>query len=94
MAGLYSSMLYRISGSRQSQRDPMAMYMVHLMKLTAEDQHELQLDPSAIPSPRFKFSHMFQLPLTHSVVYVSVSCARGVIRAQPCRRFEQTSTVA
>ncbi|KAH0827345.1 hypothetical protein J3R83DRAFT_3979 [Lanmaoa asiatica] len=63
---------YRISGSRASQQDPMVMYTVHLMNLTTEDQHELQLNPSAIPSPRFKFNHTFTLPLGHSVVCVSV----------------------
>ncbi|KAF8550994.1 hypothetical protein OG21DRAFT_1543721 [Imleria badia] len=37
------------------------------MSLTTQDQHELQLNPSAIPSPRFKFRHTFTLPLGHSV---------------------------
>ena len=49
----------------------MAIYTVHLMNLTAQDQHELKLDPSAIPSPRFRFSHAFKLPLAHSVVCVT-----------------------
>ena len=49
----------------------MVIYTVHLMNLTAQDQHELQLNPIAIPSPRFKFSHKFTLPLGHFVVCVS-----------------------
>ncbi|KAI9571051.1 hypothetical protein HD554DRAFT_2017581 [Boletus coccyginus] len=65
---LHSSTLYQIWGSRTSQQDPMATYTVHLMNLTAQDQHELQLNPSATPAPRFKFSHQFTLPLGHSVV--------------------------
>ncbi|KAI9455502.1 hypothetical protein HD554DRAFT_2207426 [Boletus coccyginus] len=65
---LYSSTSYRIWGSRTSRQDPTAMYTVHLMNLTAQDQHELQLNPNATPSPRFKFSHRFTLPLGHSVV--------------------------
>ncbi|KAF8428955.1 hypothetical protein L210DRAFT_3508644 [Boletus edulis BED1] len=57
-----------ISGSRESQQDSMAIYTVHLLNLTTQDQHELQLNPSAIPSPRFKFHYRFTLPLGHSVV--------------------------
>ncbi|KAF8548559.1 hypothetical protein OG21DRAFT_1422875 [Imleria badia] len=72
MIGFYSSTLYQIWGSRQSLQDPVAIYTVHLMNLTTQDQHQLRLNPSAIPSPRFKFSHMFTLPLAHSVVCVSL----------------------
>ncbi|KAF8452913.1 hypothetical protein L210DRAFT_3617960 [Boletus edulis BED1] len=63
-----TSTSYQISGSRESQQDPMAIYTVHLLNLTTQDQHELQLNPSAIPSPRFKFHHRFTLPLGHSVM--------------------------
>ncbi|KIJ07204.1 hypothetical protein PAXINDRAFT_19596 [Paxillus involutus ATCC 200175] len=63
-----SSQSYQISGSRESQEDPMVIYTVHLMNLTAQDQHELQLNPTFIPSPRFRFTHSFKLPQGHSVV--------------------------
>ncbi|KIJ06916.1 hypothetical protein PAXINDRAFT_19882 [Paxillus involutus ATCC 200175] len=63
-----SSQSYQISGSRESQEDPMVICTVHLMNLTTQDQHELQLNPTAIPSPRFKFTHSFKLPQGHSVV--------------------------
>ncbi|KIK75506.1 hypothetical protein PAXRUDRAFT_172638, partial [Paxillus rubicundulus Ve08.2h10] len=63
-----SSQSYQISGSRESQEDPTVVYTVHLMNLTAQDQHELQLNPTAIPSPRFRFIHDFRLPQGHSVV--------------------------
>ena len=43
------------------------VHMVHVMNLTTQDQHELQLNRSAIPSPHFRFSHMFNLPLGHTV---------------------------
>ncbi|KAF8548835.1 hypothetical protein OG21DRAFT_670471 [Imleria badia] len=66
--GWNSSTSYQISGVRESQWDPMAVHTVHLMKLTEQDQHELQLNPSAIPSPRFQFRHTFTLPLGHPVV--------------------------
>ncbi|KAG8219200.1 hypothetical protein J3R82DRAFT_13 [Butyriboletus roseoflavus] len=64
----FASTSYQISGSRTTQLDPMALYTVHLMNLTTQDQHELQLNPSTIPSPRFRFRHTFSLPLGHSVV--------------------------
>ncbi|KAF8837455.1 hypothetical protein BDN67DRAFT_983226, partial [Paxillus ammoniavirescens] len=66
--GSNSSQSYQISGSRESQEDPMVIYTVHLMNLTTQDQHELQLNPTAIPSPRFRFTHDFKLPQGHSVV--------------------------
>ncbi|KAF8548560.1 hypothetical protein OG21DRAFT_1422884 [Imleria badia] len=67
VSSLYSSTSYQISGLRESHQDPMAIYTVHLMKLTTQDQHEFQLNPRAIPSPRFKFRHKFTLPLAHSI---------------------------
>ncbi|KAF9218569.1 hypothetical protein BS17DRAFT_720337 [Gyrodon lividus] len=59
---------YQISGSRESQEDPTVIYTVHLMNLTMQDQHELQLNPTTIPSPRFKSVHNFKLPQGHSVI--------------------------
>ncbi|KIJ13989.1 hypothetical protein PAXINDRAFT_100354 [Paxillus involutus ATCC 200175] len=66
--GSYGSTSYQISGSRESHEDPMVIYTVHLMNLTAQDLHELQLNPTFIPSPRFRFTHTFKLPQGHSVV--------------------------
>ena len=72
VAYLGSSSSYRISGSRASQEDPREIYTVHLMNLTTQDQHELQLNPNTIPLPRFKFKYRFTLPLGHFVVCVLV----------------------
>jgi hypothetical protein len=68
--GLASSTKYRITGSRVLRQEPTVMYTVHVMNLTTQDQHELQLNQSAIPSPRFRFRYTFNLPLGHSVMYV------------------------
>ena len=46
------------------------MHTVHVMNLTEQDQHGLQFDPSAIPSPQFRFRHTFNLPLGHTIMYV------------------------
>ncbi|KIJ05810.1 hypothetical protein PAXINDRAFT_20962 [Paxillus involutus ATCC 200175] len=66
--GSSSSTSYQISGSRESHEDPMVIYTVHLMNLTTQDQHELQLNPTFIPSPRFRYTHSFKLPQGHSVI--------------------------
>ncbi|KAG9310081.1 hypothetical protein JVU11DRAFT_9689 [Chiua virens] len=59
---------HSISGMRSSKQDPVVVHTIHLMNLTTQDQHELQLDSSAIPSPRFQFHHTFKLSLGHWVV--------------------------
>ncbi|KAF9232513.1 hypothetical protein BU15DRAFT_67382 [Melanogaster broomeanus] len=55
-------------GTWESKVDAMVIYTVHVMNLTTQDQHELQLNPTTIPSPRFKFSHSFKLRQGHSVI--------------------------
>lgn len=45
------------------------------MNLTTQDQHELQLNPSAIPSPRFELKHTFTLSMGYSVMCASLSLA-------------------
>ncbi|KAF8726080.1 hypothetical protein AX14_008092 [Amanita brunnescens Koide BX004] len=37
------------------------------MHLTTQDQHELRLDPMKVPSPHFKESYTFQLPVGFSI---------------------------
>ncbi|KAI5998963.1 hypothetical protein F5J12DRAFT_784806 [Pisolithus orientalis] len=59
---------YRLWGLRESQEDPVTCYTVHPMNVTEEDKHNLQLDPSSIPSPRFRFQHPFELPLGHTIL--------------------------
>ncbi|KAF9233642.1 hypothetical protein BU15DRAFT_79891 [Melanogaster broomeanus] len=65
----WSSTSYELTGSRESMEDAMLLFTVHLMQLTAQDQHNLQLDPTATPFPRFKTSHSFLLPLGHSICH-------------------------
>ncbi|KAI6032571.1 hypothetical protein F5J12DRAFT_779054 [Pisolithus orientalis] len=49
-----------ISGARETQEDPMTCFTVHTMSLMEQDKHDLQLDPSIIPSPRFRFEYKFR----------------------------------
>ncbi|KAG2076123.1 hypothetical protein BDR04DRAFT_1003889 [Suillus decipiens] len=60
--------LVQITGSREYFERPKLKFTVHLMQWTAQDSHSLQLDSSMIPSPKFKNSFSFKLPLGHSVV--------------------------
>ncbi|KAF9239497.1 hypothetical protein BU15DRAFT_88041 [Melanogaster broomeanus] len=58
---------YEITGTRESLKEPTLLFTIHLMHLTTQDQHELQLNPTAVPNPRFQESYSFQLPLGFSV---------------------------
>jgi len=62
--------MVQITSSRESSEEPMLKFTVHLMQLTAQDSHSLQFDSSTIPSPKFRNSYSFKLPLGYSVVYV------------------------
>jgi hypothetical protein len=44
-------------------------YTVHVMRLTAEQQQAMQLDPTIVPSPNVhsRFSHSFRLPVRHNI---------------------------
>ncbi|KAF8549816.1 hypothetical protein OG21DRAFT_1447416 [Imleria badia] len=58
---------YEITGLRVTLKEASLLFTVHLMHLTAQDQHELQLNPTKVPSPCFKESYSFQLPVGFSV---------------------------
>ncbi|KAI6035781.1 hypothetical protein EDC04DRAFT_2571420 [Pisolithus marmoratus] len=64
----YSSSQCKISGARETQEDPMTCFTIHTMSLTEQDKHDLQLDASIIPSPRFRFEHKFRLPQGFAVL--------------------------
>ncbi|KAL4072279.1 hypothetical protein J3A83DRAFT_4092477 [Scleroderma citrinum] len=59
---------YRVSGARETQEDPMTCFTIRTMRLTEQDQHDLQLNPSTIPSPRFRFEYKFRLPQGYTVM--------------------------
>lgn len=58
---------FEITGQRETLKEASLLFTVHLMHLTTQDQHELQLDPIKIPSPHFKKSYTFQLPVGISI---------------------------
>jgi len=58
---------FDISGQRETLKEASLLFTIHLMHLTTQDQHELQLDPIKVPSPHFKESYTFQLPVGFSI---------------------------
>ena len=58
---------YEVTGSRESLKEASLLFTIHPMHLTAQDQHELQLEPTKVPNPRFKDSYSFRLPLGFSI---------------------------
>ena len=47
----------------------MTCFTIRTMSLSEHDKHELQLNPSTIPSPRFQFAYRFRLPQGYTVMY-------------------------
>ncbi|KAH7882034.1 hypothetical protein F5I97DRAFT_1988573, partial [Phlebopus sp. FC_14] len=73
--GCLGLLAHRITGSRQTLGDPSVLYMIHLMQLTVQDQHDLQLDSSGIrvvPTPHMRYSHTFQTPLGYSIAHAQL----------------------
>ncbi|KAG2340542.1 hypothetical protein BDR05DRAFT_937722 [Suillus weaverae] len=58
----------QITGSRRYFEQPKLKFTVHFMQLTTQDLHSLQFDSSTIPSPKFRNSYSFKLPIGDSVV--------------------------
>ncbi|KAH7918945.1 hypothetical protein BV22DRAFT_1041330 [Leucogyrophana mollusca] len=68
----YSPAYYRVSGSRESLDQPSLIFTVHLLNITTQDHHDLQLDPAFIPTPRCGVSHTFRLPIGHSITHAQL----------------------
>ncbi|KAF8340910.1 hypothetical protein F5887DRAFT_1062589 [Amanita rubescens] len=56
-----------ITGQRETLEEASLLFTIHLMHLTTQDQQELRLDPTKVPSPHFKESYTFQLPVGFSI---------------------------
>ncbi|KAN0136209.1 hypothetical protein V8E53_006069 [Lactarius tabidus] len=49
--GYYSALEYKVSGRRETPEEPKLEFCVHLMDLSREDEHDMQLNPKHIPRP-------------------------------------------
>ncbi|KIK81380.1 hypothetical protein PAXRUDRAFT_156232 [Paxillus rubicundulus Ve08.2h10] len=58
---LYSPSQFTLSGTTKRRKDQHQRYDIHIMGLDRHELHELQLNPSFIPAPRFHRTHMFRL---------------------------------
>ena len=60
--------LFKIWGARETQEDPLTLFTIRTMSLTEQDKHDLQLNPSTIPSPRFRPEHRFRLTQGYTIM--------------------------
>jgi hypothetical protein len=62
-----------ITGRRQALQEPKLEIWVHLMNLTSDDRHNMQLDSDYMPSPTVndRVSSGFHIPTTLNIAYVS-----------------------
>ncbi|KIK76912.1 hypothetical protein PAXRUDRAFT_28892 [Paxillus rubicundulus Ve08.2h10] len=67
-----SPLIYAITGRRELLKEATRLFTIHPMRLTTQDQHELQLDPTTVPNPRFRESYSFQLPLGFSISHAQL----------------------
>ncbi|KAI5998937.1 hypothetical protein F5J12DRAFT_724706, partial [Pisolithus orientalis] len=74
---LNRSRVNRITRHNTKSREPMTCFTVHIMSLTEQDKHGLQLDASIIPSPHFGFKYEFRLAQGYTVSYARAQLLEG-----------------
>ncbi|KAH7908406.1 hypothetical protein BJ138DRAFT_1012879 [Hygrophoropsis aurantiaca] len=62
----------RVSGSRESLDEPSFIFVINLLNITIQEHHNLQLDPTFIPSPQCRVSYTFRLPTGHSIAHAQL----------------------
>ncbi|KAH7910222.1 hypothetical protein BJ138DRAFT_1127056 [Hygrophoropsis aurantiaca] len=67
-----STSSYLVSGSSESLDEPALVFTIHLLNMTTQDCHNLQLDPAFIPSPLCRAAHTFRLPLGHKITHAQL----------------------
>ncbi|KAI0297435.1 hypothetical protein BC826DRAFT_166673 [Russula brevipes] len=67
----YTQASYFISGRQESQQNQECEYHIHTLRLPAEQKHNLQLDPSFVPTPMLqeRLSQSFRVPSDTIVKY-------------------------
>jgi hypothetical protein len=67
---MFSSSVAKIFGRTITRVEPALTYKIHVLGLSADHRHNLQLDHSFVPSPDVneRFSYSFRLPLEHQVL--------------------------
>jgi hypothetical protein len=64
---------YKVSGGREVPEEPKLQFQVHILDLTSDDKHSMQLNSKHIPKPitSDRRSAVFHLPIGPSIVYES-----------------------
>jgi len=82
---------YVIAGRRQAIEDAKLEFCVHLMDITSDDKHNMQLNPDYIPSPAVneRLSSKFSIPISMNIVYGLILSCRYRCTSWTFRRFYQ-----
>ncbi|KAJ7289087.1 hypothetical protein C8J57DRAFT_1459186 [Mycena rebaudengoi] len=69
---LYTS--FKVSGRDRSRTEPTVQHEVHVLRLTTDDQHVLQLNPSFVPSPhlRANSAQIFNVAIGHRILHAQL----------------------
>ena len=78
---------YFISGRKESLQNQEIEYKVHILRLLADQRHNLQLDPSYVPIPVLneRLSQSFRVPSETIVKCVPVDTTRSTAHLRPFR---------
>ncbi|KAF8216813.1 hypothetical protein K438DRAFT_1658303 [Mycena galopus ATCC 62051] len=68
------SSAFKINGIDKSQTDPAVECRLHTLHLTTDNQHEIQLDSTSVPSPHLQASsvQVFRLSLDHRILHAQL----------------------
>ncbi|KAF5388164.1 hypothetical protein D9615_000204 [Tricholomella constricta] len=70
----YTMQRVTIVGKTITQTEPVLEYQIHVLGLSADHRHNLQLDPSFIPSPQVekRLSYSFRLPVEYQILHAQL----------------------
>jgi hypothetical protein len=82
---------YVIACRRQVIEEAKLEFCVHLMDLTSDDKHSMQLNPDYVPSPAVneRLSYKFHIPMFMNIAYESILLRRSCCALRQFRRFHQ-----
>ncbi|KAG5646404.1 hypothetical protein DXG03_003454 [Asterophora parasitica] len=73
-SGYSTALRVAMTGKTTTQTEPVLQYQIHVLGLSSDHRHNLQLDPSFIPSPQVekRLSYSFTLPVEHQILHVQI----------------------
>ncbi|KAJ7698920.1 hypothetical protein B0H17DRAFT_1049693 [Mycena rosella] len=69
-----SSSAFKITGADKGRTEPTVQCKLHIVHLTTDDQHTLQMDSSFVPSPHIQASstQLFHIPIGHRILHAQL----------------------